>query len=239
MAAAVLAAAFLFAALPLPARPIALPAAFITANRSRVVSHSHEPLRRLRISRRRGSGRGARRLELHHPDRSRRRHAQAGRASVSCRRAGDRCRRAEHGSRALHRDRACRRRPIRCAEKRATSSPTCGGSAGSASSRIRIRPSPACDGATGTPTSTRMEWLNADTEWRDERRGHLVRALLRVIRFVRPKRSPRCSIVRTRRSTRWDAITQRRPVVALAGADAHARAGWMDDDANGYRGDGF
>ena len=34
---------------------------------------------------------------------------------------------------------------------------------------------------------------------------------------------------------RWDAITQRRPVVALAGADAHARAGWMDDDVQGYR----
>ncbi len=29
-------------------------------------------------------------------------------------------------------------------------------------------------------------------------------------------------------------MTQKRPVVALAGADAHARAGWMDDDANGY-----
>ncbi len=106
MAAAVLAAAFLFAALPLPSQPLALPADSSGPTARGVLSHSHEPVRRLRISRRRGSGRGARRVELHHRDGSRRRHAQAGRAAVSCGRAGDRCRRAEHGSRPLHRDRA-------------------------------------------------------------------------------------------------------------------------------------
>ncbi len=57
----------------------------------------------------------------------------------------------------------------------------------------------------------------------------------RATHFARPKRWRRCSIVRMRRSHRWDTITQRRPIVALAGADAHARAGWMDDDVQGYR----
>ena len=106
MAAAVLAAAFLFAALPLPSQPLALPPRFISGDGTRVVSHSHEPVRRLRIFRRRGSSCGALRFELHHRDGSRRRHAQAGCAAVSCGRAGDRCRRAEHASRPLHRDRA-------------------------------------------------------------------------------------------------------------------------------------
>ena len=34
---------------------------------------------------------------------------------------------------------------------------------------------------------------------------------------------------------RWDDVDQRRRVVSVAGADAHARAGFMDDDATGYR----
>jgi hypothetical protein len=80
-----------------------------------------------------------------------------------------------------------------------------------------------------------MEWLNADTEWRDERRGLLVRALLRYP--FRPAETLASLLDRPDATlTRWDALTQRRRVVALAGADAHARAGWMDDDAKGYRG---
>ena len=80
-----------------------------------------------------------------------------------------------------------------------------------------------------------MEWLNADTEWRDERRGLLVRALLRYP--FRPAETLASLLDRPDATlTRWDALTERRPVVVLAGADAHARAGWMDDDANGYRG---
>ena len=79
-----------------------------------------------------------------------------------------------------------------------------------------------------------LEWLNADTEWRDEPRMHLVRALARY-----PFRSAATLASLLDRPTttldRWDALTARRPVVALAGADAHARAGWMDDDVNGYR----
>ena len=79
-----------------------------------------------------------------------------------------------------------------------------------------------------------MEWLNADTEWRDEGPGQLLRALVRYP--FRPAETL-ASLLDRPDSTlaRWDVLTQRRRVVALAGADAHAHAGWMDDDANGYR----
>jgi len=79
-----------------------------------------------------------------------------------------------------------------------------------------------------------MEWLNADTEWRDEGEGQLLRALLRYP--FRPAETL-ASLLDRPDSTlaRWDELTQRRRVVAFASADAHARAGWMDDDANGYR----
>jgi hypothetical protein len=79
-----------------------------------------------------------------------------------------------------------------------------------------------------------MEWLNADTEWRDERQFELVRALARYP--LRPIETLASLLDRPDTTLeRWDAITQKRPVVALAGADAHARAGWMDDDVQGYR----
>ncbi len=79
-----------------------------------------------------------------------------------------------------------------------------------------------------------MEWLNADTEWRDEPRMHLVRALARYP--FRPAETLASLLDRPDTTLdRWDALTAKRPVVALAGADAHARAGWMDDDVTGYR----
>ena len=78
-----------------------------------------------------------------------------------------------------------------------------------------------------------LEWLNADTEWRDENRSQLLRALVRYP--FRPAETLASLLDRPDRTLeRWDTLTQQRPVVALAGADAHARAGWMDDDANGY-----
>ncbi|HET9468930.1 MAG TPA: CehA/McbA family metallohydrolase [Vicinamibacterales bacterium] len=79
-----------------------------------------------------------------------------------------------------------------------------------------------------------MEWLNADTEWRDERSQQLARALARYP--FRPAETLAALLDRPDATlARWDVLTQRRPVVALAGADAHARAGWMDDDVDGYR----
>ena len=78
-----------------------------------------------------------------------------------------------------------------------------------------------------------IEWLNADTEWRDEGRAQLLRALVRYP--FRPVAALASLLDRpTRTLERWDALTQKRQVVAVAGADAHARAGWMDDDTNGY-----
>jgi hypothetical protein len=79
-----------------------------------------------------------------------------------------------------------------------------------------------------------MEWLNADTEWRDERRVQVARALVRYP--LRPVETLASLLDRPDTTLdRWDGIAQKRPVVAFAGADAHARAGWMDDDVQGYR----
>ena len=79
-----------------------------------------------------------------------------------------------------------------------------------------------------------MEWLNADTEWRDERAQQVARALARYP--FRPVETLAALLDRPDGTlARWDLLTQRRPIVALAGADAHARAGWMDDDVDGYR----
>ncbi len=78
-----------------------------------------------------------------------------------------------------------------------------------------------------------IEWLNADTEWRDEGRGQILRALVRYP--FRPVAALASLLDRpTRTLERWDALTQKRQIVAVAGADAHARAGWMDDDTDGY-----
>jgi hypothetical protein len=69
-----------------------------------------------------------------------------------------------------------------------------------------------------------LEWFNADSEWRDERRWRLLPALLQypwrpaetvASLFDRPSHLLR----------RWDELTQGRHVVALAAADAHARMG--------------
>ena len=69
-----------------------------------------------------------------------------------------------------------------------------------------------------------MEWLNLDSEWRDE----TVAALARVA-FAYPFRHVESLASLLDRSdpamARWDALTRRRRVVAVAGADAHARVG--------------
>jgi hypothetical protein len=67
-----------------------------------------------------------------------------------------------------------------------------------------------------------LEWLNADSEWRDEP-GHAIARTLLTYPFRRPETlaslldRPQPSL------KRWDELTAQRKVVALAGADAHAR----------------
>jgi hypothetical protein len=70
-----------------------------------------------------------------------------------------------------------------------------------------------------------LEWLNGDSEWRDEPLWSLARALLTY-----PIRSTETLVALLDRPTatmdHWDELTQRRRVVTVAGADAHARIGF-------------
>ncbi len=69
-----------------------------------------------------------------------------------------------------------------------------------------------------------IEWMNADSEWRDEGEWALVRVLLAF-----PFRAREALATLLDRPdevlARWDALTLRRRVSAVAAADAHARIG--------------
>jgi hypothetical protein len=71
-----------------------------------------------------------------------------------------------------------------------------------------------------------IEWLNADSEWRDQTPGHLTAVAARLL--LRPPETIASLFQRpTKTLRRWDAVLGRRPVVGLAGLDAHANlAGW-------------
>lgn len=69
-----------------------------------------------------------------------------------------------------------------------------------------------------------MEWLNADSEWRNKSTARLGVALLTY-----PFRGAETVAGLFRRPVslaRWDAAQRARRVVGLAGADAHAKVGW-------------
>ena len=121
----------------------------------------------------------------------------------------------------------CRPRRIRSAASRATSSRTSSGSADSASPRIRIRPRPSCAGATGTRRSTASSWsISIRAGERVSRRpaGGSARQSARHLSDP-ARRNHRPSAGRsTVALARWESLTRRRRVVALAGADAHAQA---------------
>ena len=73
-----------------------------------------------------------------------------------------------------------------------------------------------------------LEWLNADSEWRDEPETSLARTLFTYP--LRPAESLAALLDRPDAVLlRWDALTARRDVVAVAGADAHARL-WSPED---------
>ena len=74
-----------------------------------------------------------------------------------------------------------------------------------------------------------IEWMNADSEWRDESRVRLARVLFDYL--FRP--GPAMAEVLDRPTStlaRWDALTARRRVVALAGHDAHGGVGTTAED---------
>jgi hypothetical protein len=69
-----------------------------------------------------------------------------------------------------------------------------------------------------------LEWLNADSEWRDEGPWTLLHSLLTYP--ARPAESVAALFDRPDGVIRrWDTLTQTRQVVAVAAADAHARIG--------------
>lgn len=67
-----------------------------------------------------------------------------------------------------------------------------------------------------------LEWLNADSEWRNERATRLMLALLEYP-FRRPETLVSLFDRPQQTLVRWDDTTKERQVVALAGTDAHAR----------------
>jgi hypothetical protein len=70
-----------------------------------------------------------------------------------------------------------------------------------------------------------LEWLNADSAWRDEPRTALARVLLTYL--FRSPESLASMLSRPEAAlAHWDALTRQRRVVAVAAADAHARMGW-------------
>lgn len=78
-----------------------------------------------------------------------------------------------------------------------------------------------------------FEWLNVDSEWRDESRLGLLRAFSTF--WWRGPESIASLFARNDRTlSRWDQWSASgRPVNAVAGADAHARLGWSDDRLDG------
>jgi hypothetical protein len=77
-----------------------------------------------------------------------------------------------------------------------------------------------------------IEWLNADSEWRDDPPRRLVAAALRSL--IRPAGAIASLFDRPVRTLqRWDAAAAGRPVFGLAALDAHARIGWGEDGDSG------
>jgi hypothetical protein len=73
-----------------------------------------------------------------------------------------------------------------------------------------------------------IEWINADSEWRDETRATLLRAGLAY--FLRPAGALASLLDRPVTLDRWDALLRQRRVVALGGADAHGGPGQRVED---------
>ena len=73
-----------------------------------------------------------------------------------------------------------------------------------------------------------IEWLNADSEWRNETRRALVEA--GIAYFIRPAAALATLLDRPPTLDRWDRLAASRRIVALAGADAHGGIGTRAED---------
>ena len=69
-----------------------------------------------------------------------------------------------------------------------------------------------------------MEWLNADSQWRDEGITRLTQALFHYL-FRPPETIASLFDRPIKNLDRWDSLTKNKQVVGLAGSDAHARIG--------------
>ncbi len=79
-----------------------------------------------------------------------------------------------------------------------------------------------------------IEWLSADTEWRDESRGALARALVGYA--FRPGAALASMLDRPHTTlARWDSLSATRPVVGLAAHDAHGGIGRGVEEEGGAR----
>jgi hypothetical protein len=79
-----------------------------------------------------------------------------------------------------------------------------------------------------------LEWLNADSEWRDESRLRLSRAVLDYL--WRPAGALASLLDRPAHAlSRWDQLTAKKRVVALAGHDAHGGLGAESGGGSGRR----
>jgi hypothetical protein len=73
-----------------------------------------------------------------------------------------------------------------------------------------------------------LEWINGDSEWRDEGVGAIARSLM-AYPFRRVETLAALMDRPTEVLRQWDALLAQRPVVALAAGDAHARLGFGND----------
>jgi hypothetical protein len=83
-------------------------------------------------------------------------------------------------------------------------------------------------GGPGTPADG-LEWINADSEWRDESTPALIRTAAHAV--SRPAEAVASMFQRPTRSfQRWDGAARLRPTVGLAAVDAHANIPWREQE---------